>query len=173
MWQGFNAPVTSTFDTISLLPLGLYMRSDITGRDPSKWKVTGWVYNNEFYSTLDDFRKVMNEPNFKSLGMNVDEPWAHTRTHGDSMPLDDTPPPAPVQVGKERFTVNEEENYVTWSESIPEHCIQNPNKSNHFPVDFSFYVSITRDNGLRLYDVRYKGKRILYEVSRASTSTNW
>jgi hypothetical protein len=32
-------------------------------------------------------------------------------------------------------------------------------------VDFSFYVSITRDNGLRLYDIRYKGKRIMYEVS--------
>ncbi|EMD62215.1 hypothetical protein COCSADRAFT_183317 [Bipolaris sorokiniana ND90Pr] len=144
MWQGFNAPVTSIYDTISLLPLGLYMRTDITGRDPSKWKVTGWVYNNEFYPTLDDFRKVINEPNFKPLGMNVDEPWAHTRTLGDSLPFDNLPPPAPVQVGKERFTVDEEENYVTW-------------------MDFSFYVSITRDNGLRLYDVRYKGKRILYE----------
>lgn len=39
------------------------------------------------------------------------------------------------------------------------------NISDDFSVDFSFYVSLTRDNGLRLYDVRYKGKRILYEVS--------
>ncbi|CAI6339319.1 unnamed protein product [Periconia digitata] len=145
MWQGFNAPVTSIYDPISLLPLGLYMRTDITGRDPSKWRVTGWVYNNEFYPTLNDFRKVMDEPNFKPLGMNVDEPWAHTRTHGDPIPLDNTPPPAPVQAGKERFAVDEEENYVTW-------------------MDFSFYVSITRDNGLRLYDIRYKGKRIMYEL---------
>lgn len=145
MWQGFNAPVKSIYDPISLLPLGLYMRTDITGRDPSKWKVTGWVYNNVFYPTLDEFRKVMNEPNFKPLGMNVDEPWAHTRTHGDSIPLDNLPPPAPVQAGKERFTVDEQEHYVTW-------------------MDFSFYVSLTRDNGLRLFDVRYKGKRILYEL---------
>ena len=165
MWQGFNAPVTSIYDTISLLPLGLYMRTDITGRDPSKWKVTGWVYNNEFYPTLDDFRKVINEPNFKPLGMNVDEPWAHTRTLGDSWPFDNPPPPAPVQVGKERFTVDEEENYVTWSKLISEPRIEPRNVSDDFLVDFSFYVSITRDNGLRLYDVRYKGKRILYEVS--------
>lgn len=116
MWQGFNAPVTSEFDTISLLPLGLYMRSDITGRDPENWKVTGWVYNNVFYSTLDDFRKVVDEPGFKSLGKNVDEPWAHTKTHGEPLPLDDLPPPAPIQAGKERFTVDDEENYVTWSE---------------------------------------------------------
>jgi primary-amine oxidase len=165
MWQGFNAPVTSIYDTISVLPLGLYMRTDITGRDPSKWKVTGWVYNNEFYPTLDDFRKVINEPDFKSLGMNVDEPWAHTRTHGDPLPLDDLPPPAPIQAGKERFAVDEEESYVTWSESISQSRIQSPNVSNGFLVDFSFYASITRDNGVRLYDVRYKGKRILYEVS--------
>ncbi|EWZ48852.1 hypothetical protein BFJ70_g7807 [Fusarium oxysporum] len=145
MWQGFNAPVTSIYDTISLLPLGLYLRTDITGRDPSKWKVTGWVYNNEFYKGLDDFRKVIAEPDFKPLGANLDQPWAHTNKHGDTLPLDDEAPPASVQSGKERFAVDEEESYVTW-------------------MDFSFYVSITRDNGLRLYDIRYKGKRIMYEL---------
>lgn len=31
-------------------------------------------------------------------------------------------------------------------------------------VDFSFYLSLTRDKGVRLFDVHYKGKRILYEV---------
>ncbi|RBR12028.1 hypothetical protein FVER53590_04368 [Fusarium verticillioides] len=145
MWQGFNAPVTSIYDTISLLPLGLYMRSDITGRDPSKWKVTGWVYNNTFYKDLDAFRKVIAEPDFKPLGANLDQPWAHTNKHGDALPLDDSPPPASVQSGKERFSVDAEESYVTW-------------------MDFAFYVSITRDNGLRLYDIRYKGKRIMYEL---------
>ncbi|KAF9776879.1 hypothetical protein IL306_004871 [Fusarium sp. DS 682] len=145
MWQGFNAPVTSIYDTISLLPLGLYLRTDITGRDPSKWKVTGWVYNNEFYKDLDEFRKVIAEPDFKPLGANLDEPWAHTNKHGDTLPLDDSPPPASIQPGKARFAVDEEESYVTW-------------------MDFSFYVSITRDNGLRLYDIRYKGKRIMYEL---------
>ncbi|EWG42608.1 hypothetical protein FVEG_04368 [Fusarium verticillioides 7600] len=145
MWQGFNAPVTSIYDTISLLPLGLYMRSDITGRDPSKWKVTGWVYNNTFYKDLDAFRKVIAEPDFKPLGANLDQPWAHTNKQGDALPLDDSPPPASVQSGKERFSVDAEESYVTW-------------------MDFAFYVSITRDNGLRLYDIRYKGKRIMYEL---------
>jgi primary-amine oxidase len=116
MWQGFNAPVTSIYDTISLLPLGLYLRTDITGRDPSKWKVTGWVYNNEFYPSLDDFRKVTADPNFQPLGMNVDEPWAHTKRHGQTLPLDDLPPPALVQTGQARFAVDEAENYVTWSE---------------------------------------------------------
>ncbi|KAM0297109.1 hypothetical protein ACHAPM_009978 [Fusarium culmorum] len=145
MWQGFNAPVTSIYDTISLLPLGLYLRTDITGRDPSQWKVTGWVYGNEFYKDLDGLRAAVAKPDFKPLGMNLDQPWAHTTKHGDDLPLDDEAPPANVQSGKSRFAVDEDESYVTW-------------------MDFSFYTSITRDNGLRLYDVKYKGKRILYEL---------
>ncbi|KAJ4002737.1 hypothetical protein NW766_012667 [Fusarium irregulare] len=145
MWQGFNAPVTSIYDTISLLPLGLYMRTDITGRDSSKWRVTGWVYDNEFYPELDDFRKIIADPQFKPLGANLDEPWAHTNKHGDALPLDDNPPPASIQPHDARFAVDETESYVTW-------------------MDFSFYASTTRDNGLRLYDIRYKGKRIMYEL---------
>ncbi|KAH7180088.1 copper amine oxidase [Fusarium flagelliforme] len=145
MWQGFNAPVTSIYDTISLLPLGLYMRTDITGRDPSKWRVTGWVYDNEFYPELDDFRKVIADSQFKPLGANLDEPWAHTNKHGDTLPLDDNPPPASIQPNNARFAVDENESYVTW-------------------MDFSFYASTTRDNGLRLYNIRYKGKRIMYEL---------
>jgi len=40
-------------------------------------------------------------------------------------------------------------------------------------VDFSFYLSSTKQKGLRLYDVKFKGKRILYEVCHdfASPST--
>ncbi|KAG5826835.1 hypothetical protein H9Q74_003084 [Fusarium xylarioides] len=79
------------------------------------------------------------------LSPNLDQPWAHTNKHGDTLPLDDDAPPASVQSGKERFAVDAEESYVTW-------------------MDFSFYVSITRDNGLRLYDIRYKGRRIMYEL---------
>lgn len=34
-------------------------------------------------------------------------------------------------------------------------------------VDFSFYVAVSHDMGLRLFDVKYKGKRIIYEVCSA------
>ncbi|KAF5632026.1 membrane primary amine oxidase [Fusarium sp. NRRL 52700] len=118
---------------------------NLASRDPSKWKVPGWVYNNTFYKDLDAFRKVIAGPDFEPLGANMDQPWAHTNKHGDLLPLDDSPPPAPVQSGKERFAVDAEESYVTW-------------------MDFPFYVSITRDNVLRLHDIRYKGKRIMYEL---------
>ena len=31
-------------------------------------------------------------------------------------------------------------------------------------MDFTFYVTVSRDTGVRLFDLKYKGKRILYEV---------
>ena len=31
-------------------------------------------------------------------------------------------------------------------------------------VDFSFYLSFSRDTGLRLFDIKYRGERIIYEL---------
>jgi len=45
--------------------------------------------------------------------------------------------------------------------------------SDHTLVDFSFYVSTTREHGLRLFDVHYKGKRILYEVCLPCLDLRW
>lgn len=30
--------------------------------------------------------------------------------------------------------------------------------------DFSFYITFTRDTGVRLFDIKYKGERIIYEM---------
>lgn len=32
-------------------------------------------------------------------------------------------------------------------------------------MDFSFYFSVSFDLGLSLFDVQYKGKRLIYELS--------
>jgi primary-amine oxidase len=117
MWQQFNAPKASIYDNTYLVPLGLYMRTDITGRDPSKWNVTGWVYNNEFYPTLNDLRKTVKSPDFNSMGSTSDEQWTRTERQGDALPLDEQPPPVSVQRSQPRFTLDEKENYVTWSMS--------------------------------------------------------
>jgi primary-amine oxidase len=167
MWQHFNAPKASIYDNIYLVPLGLYMRTDITGRDPSKWKVTGWVYNNVFYDSLDGLREAIKDPNFERLGTALDEEWSRTEPQGDALPLDEQPPPVSVRPGQPRYTVDETENYVTWSKyrwPISWVC-----KLIVGLVDFTFYISITRDNGLRFYDVHYKGQRILYEVNPCRT----
>ncbi|KAL5313511.1 hypothetical protein ACEPPN_017931 [Leptodophora sp. 'Broadleaf-Isolate-01'] len=59
VWQGFIGSPSGRYDTGTLLPLGLYVKSDMTGRDPSKWKIEGWLYNNIFYKTTDEFNKAL------------------------------------------------------------------------------------------------------------------
>ncbi|KAH7394285.1 putative copper amine oxidase [Pyrenochaeta sp. MPI-SDFR-AT-0127] len=154
VWKGFSNTPTSDFDTGTLLPLGLYVGSDVTGRDSTKWKVTGWLYNNKFYSTTQKFVDAANSPGFEKLGANVDGPWAQTDKRGDALPYDSQPPPALVQSGNRRFSVNVKDNFVSW-------------------MDFSFFLATTRDTGLRLYDVKYKGQRILYELGLEEAVTHY
>ncbi|KAH8586808.1 copper amine oxidase [Bisporella sp. PMI_857] len=145
VWQGFMGNPSGRYDTGTLLPLGLYVRSDMTGRDPSKWKIEGWLYNNIFYKTIDEFSKALAQPGFKKLGMVVDGPWAQLDKQGDALPFDDLPPPASVQPGPKRFSFDANENFLSW-------------------MDFTFYITVSRDMGVRLFDLKYKGKRILYEL---------
>ncbi|KAJ1329863.1 diamine oxidase [Microdochium nivale] len=144
-WQSFIAPTTSIYDTVTLLPLGLYVRTNITGRDPSKWGTTGWLYNNIFYPTLDDLRTAIKDPNFEKLPGTSDQEWAHSNSHGEPLKFDELPPPTIINQGPPRFSVDVKEEYVEW-------------------MDFSFYLTSTHQKGLRLYDVKFKGKRILYEL---------
>jgi primary-amine oxidase len=119
VWQSFSGQPTGLFDTDTLLPGGLYVRTDRTGRDPSKWKITGWLYNNIFYENIDTFKAAVAKPGFEKLGMVVDGPWAHIEKEGDAEPLDELPPPMLIEPGGKRFSVDTNENFVSWSKHAP------------------------------------------------------
>lgn len=144
-WDTFWNLPTDEFDVETLLPLGLFFRSDVTGRDPSKWKLEGWLYNNVFYETTEDFRAAYFSPGFVKLGTNVEGDWARTDQSGPILPMDPSYPPTMVAPTGARYAVDAERKYVQW-------------------MDFSFYVSFSRDLGMTLHDIRYKGKRIIYEL---------
>ncbi|KAK3690111.1 amine oxidase catalytic domain-containing protein [Podospora appendiculata] len=144
-WDSFWNLPTSEFDSETLLPLGLYFGSDITGRDPSQWKFEGWFYNNIFYETTEDFRSAYFSSCFKKLGANVDGAWAHSDRQGPVSPNDAAYPPESVAPAGSRFALDRKEKYVEW-------------------MDFTFYIAFNRDTGMALYDIRYKGERILYEL---------
>ncbi|KAA8650469.1 hypothetical protein EYZ11_000831 [Aspergillus tanneri] len=142
----WNRPTSDDVDDAgSLLPLGLYLKSDVTGRDPTQWRVLGWLYNDIFYETTEAFRAAYFTPGFVKLGANVDGDWALTHPQGPPLPRDDREPPAAVVPGGSRFGVDHKRQYISW-------------------MDFSFYVGFSRDTGLSLFDVRFRGQRILYEL---------
>lgn len=126
--------------------LGLFFRADVTGRDPSKWKVTGWLYNEIFYNTTEDFRKAYHSPGFEKLAPNVEGQWVRLDRNGPKLPMDAAPPPQGLAPAGPRYSVDQQAKYVEW-------------------MDFSFYIGFTRDRGMAFYDIRHKGQRILYELS--------
>ncbi|KAK0611016.1 membrane copper amine oxidase [Immersiella caudata] len=146
MWSAFWNSPTGDFDDSTVLPLGLYFRSDVTGRDPSQWTFEGWLYNDIFYETTEEFRAAYWSEGFVKNSPNVDGQWAQTGQVGKVEPLDLLPPPVQVAPAGSRYAVDPEQQYVEW-------------------MGFSFYVGFTRDAGMALYDIRYQGERIMYELS--------
>jgi primary-amine oxidase len=144
-WIEFIGVPTSEFDSTTILPLGVSLRLDTTDRDYERWEVNGWFCLGKFYSSTDEFREALFSDNFEKPPPNIDGPWTSTDRRNDPFPLDDLPPPVQVSAGSKRFSIDAQENYVSW-------------------MDFSFYMSVSKSTGLSLFDVQYKGKRLIYEL---------
>ncbi|KAI0123803.1 membrane copper amine oxidase [Xylariales sp. AK1849] len=144
-WDMFWNLPTDEFDCETLLPLGLYFKSDVTGRDPSQWSLKGWLYNNVFYETTEAFRAAYWSGALEKLGVNTEGSWAQTDPQGPGLPYDSNCPPTTIAPSGSRFAVDYERKYVEW-------------------MDFSFYIGFSRDTGMSLYDIKYKGERLVYEL---------
>jgi primary-amine oxidase len=151
-WDAFWHDSLDFFNTMTLLPLGLYVRSDVTGRDVSKWKVTGWFYNNIFYNSTEAFTKAYWSPGFQKLGGEYEGDWGRTDQIDAPLPRDNTPPPMGTTPTPARFAVDKEQLYAEW-------------------MGFSFYFGYSWDVGLSLYDIRYNGTRVLYELAMVGCIT--
>ncbi|KAK4051493.1 hypothetical protein OIO90_004707 [Microbotryomycetes sp. JL221] len=136
-----------TDDAVTLSPQGLQMHFDFTGRDRTQWKFLGWYYNGEFYDSHASFRQAWSEPDFEKPTRNnaATSSWISPNRVGTSSPLDLLSPPMQVQPGGPRFTVDQSERYVEWQE-------------------WKFYISFSRNTGLRLFDVKFRDERILFEL---------
>lgn len=109
------------------------------------WSVIGWYFRGEFYPSTKDLEKVVSSPEFEKPPPNEDGTWTSTDKQG-AFPLDELPPPITVLQGEKRFSVDVQENYVSWT-------------------DFNFYMGTSPEQGLSLFDIRYKGKRVIYELA--------
>ncbi|PHH73301.1 hypothetical protein CDD82_5550 [Ophiocordyceps australis] len=145
-WDTFWAVPTTHSDSMSLLPQGLYIKSDVTGRDPSKWKVEGFLYNDVFYASEQEFRRAFNSQDFVRLPGNDDGSWTSTDPQGPSPPLDRVQPPVQVTPKGARYSVDDKANYIGW-------------------LGWTFYLRVDYSTGLALHDVRHKNERILYELA--------
>ncbi|KAH7000475.1 copper amine oxidase [Ilyonectria destructans] len=144
-WDTFWSNPSTIFDVGSMMPMGLFFMSDVSGRDTSKWTVEGWYYNGIFYDTTEDFRAAYWSGKVEKLDGNWSGPWAETDQQGTIPPLDTMAPPVATAPQGSRYNVDAERKYVEW-------------------MGWSFYIGFDRDSGMALYDIRYKGQRVLYEL---------
>lgn len=130
----------------TLLPQGLYMKLDTSGRDPKEWTLLQWFYNNVLYNSTKDFRAAWNMPGFVKTPPNLDGEWTSIESIGDDEPEaqrfvafnED-------QTSKQRYTLDKKQQFVSW-------------------MGFTFYMAFSAVTGVTLFDVRFKGERILYEL---------
>jgi primary-amine oxidase len=138
----------------TVLPLGVSVKFDFTSRNWDDWKATGWYAGGKFYNSTEGFRAAVFSPSFEKPLANINGNWTSTDKQGDPFPLDDLPPPVSVSQGSQRFKLDTAQDYISW-------------------MDFAFYFSVSRDTGLSLHDVQYKGKRLLYELSLQDAITHY
>lgn len=127
--------------------LGLYLKLDITGRNYSDWTHEGWLHNGIYYPTSADFRHAYEQGllELPTRNLAANGTWTGTDRDGPELPFDDRPPPQQIAPGGQRFAVDEDSQFIEW-------------------MDYSFYYSFSRDTGMRIWNVKYKGERILYEL---------
>ncbi|WVQ70156.1 uncharacterized protein L199_008381 [Kwoniella botswanensis] len=146
-WVGLKLNVPGHY----LFPVDLYAYFDLSGTDPSQWKLLKLVYNGQVFASEAEFRKAWSEGKLKKSKkplLNDTSEWA-TRTRknkGGRRDLDDRAGPRSVSFDGLRFRVDQEEQYLTW-------------------MDWSLYLGFERDMGLNFWDINFKGERIIYEIS--------
>ncbi|OAP58372.1 hypothetical protein AYL99_07462 [Fonsecaea erecta] len=143
-WLEFFGPGMKS-DGRSLLPQGLYVKLDVPSANPVTWTTGEWFYNGVLYDNATMLRAAMASPDFERLTINADGAWTVPEDLTTSSPERDMPPPLSIQPYGPRYRLDRTEGYVSW-------------------MGFSFYLSTSQATALSLFDIRYDGTRLMYQL---------
>lgn len=82
-------------------------------------------------------------PSRPDQNKNID--WSTRKRVGEQRDLDHLPGPRSVSFGGLRFRVDRKTQYLSW-------------------LGWGLYLGFDRDMGMSLWDIRFRGERIIYEV---------
>ncbi|EMC99114.1 hypothetical protein BAUCODRAFT_59376, partial [Baudoinia panamericana UAMH 10762] len=143
LWMQFYRPGMGS-GARTILPQGIYAKVDARSTVIDDWTVGEWYYNGVLYANESEFRAALEEPDFQRTPPNIDGSWTDTEDFGD-YPDRDLPPPVSVQPYGPRYKLDREENYVSW-------------------FGFEFYLTTAQATGVSLFDIRFNGQRVMYEL---------
>ncbi|PGH13252.1 hypothetical protein AJ79_03811 [Helicocarpus griseus UAMH5409] len=144
-------------DASILTPVDFYLLIDWTGTDPSSYYVKGFVTKERFFPTVERLTEA-----FEAGELGQEFPQTHNASWAllDRKPemgtreLDEKFPATILQLGGKRFKLDKEQQYVEY-------------------MGWSFYMSHSRSLGLMFFDIKFKGERILYELSLQETLSQY
>ncbi|KAK5109943.1 hypothetical protein LTR62_006432 [Meristemomyces frigidus] len=143
LWMQFYRPGMGS-GARTLLPQGIYCKVDATSSNTSDWTVGQFYYNGVLYDDAEEFRAALQEPDFQRTPPNLDGSWTNTEDFGEYADRE-LPPPVSIQPYGPRYKLDKKEKYVSW-------------------FGFEFYITSAMATGISLYDIRFKGQRVMYEL---------
>lgn len=132
-----------------LTPIDFFLLIDCSGTDPSHYSVKGYVTNSEFYPDEASLREAFEAGTLaQEYNQTRDQSWTQVdyKPELGTRELEDRFAPTSLELGGKRYQIDPEAQYIEY-------------------LGFSFYVSFSRTLGIMFYDIKYKGDRIIYELS--------
>ncbi|EIW55896.1 amine oxidase catalytic domain-containing protein [Trametes versicolor FP-101664 SS1] len=136
-----------------LHPVNFFQYVDFSGTDPSQWKLLKLVYNHQVFNSTEAFLDAYHDGTLKRLPHRPDQDpsqgeWSTRKrpTLTAQRDLDNLPGPRSVSFGGLRFRVDRALQYVSW-------------------MGWGMYLGFDKDMGLSLWDLRFRGDRIIYELA--------
>ncbi|KZO98363.1 amine oxidase catalytic domain-containing protein [Calocera viscosa TUFC12733] len=131
-----------------LHPLGFFQYVQMDGTDPSLWKLLKIVYNHQIFSSNEEFIEAYRNGTLKTLPYpdEKDPSWSSRQRRGPAPDLDDRAGPRSVSFNGLRYRVDRANQFISW-------------------MGWRFFLGFDRDMGLSLWDIGFRGERIIYELS--------
>lgn len=128
-------------------PSDLYIQFDITGTDASQWKALKAVYNLQVYASVQAFHSAWKAGEVtKTPPPTTNIEFLYKNKTGPTRELEDRMAPTVLSLDGNRFKVDKKEQYVVY-------------------LGWTFYMRFDYDVGVQFYDIKFKGERIMYELS--------
>lgn len=132
-----------------LTPIDFFLLIDCPGTDPSHYSIRGFVTNEKYYPDEASLRAAFEAGDIAQTYVQTkDTDWTVVdyKPELGTRPLEDQFAPASIELGGKRYQVDPDAQYVSY-------------------MGWTFYMSFSRTLGIMFYDIKFKGERILYELS--------
>ncbi|KAF8815578.1 amine oxidase catalytic domain-containing protein [Phlegmacium glaucopus] len=145
-WMTWTRNTGGTF----LLPVNFYSYVDISGTDRTQWKILKLMYHDQLFPSTQSFLEASNNGTLKrhpeQADTKADYSWPQRQRRGHDRDLDHLPGPRSVSFAGLRYRVDRERQYISW-------------------LGWGMYLGFNRDMGLNLWDIRFRGERIIYQLA--------